>query len=130
MREPSPGQENMSAKSGEFTAIAKVDDLKNYEMRRYVVNGKKVLLAKADGSFYAARDRCPHLGAALSKGKLAGTLLTCPLHYSSFDLKTGRVVRWTQLSGVMLKLNDIIRPPRPLTIYPVKVENGQVMVRV
>lgn len=120
----------MATNAGEFTAVAQVDDLKNYEMRRYAVNGKKVLLARADGFFYAARDRCPHLGAPLSRGKLAGTLLTCPLHYSSFDLKTGRVVRWTQLSGVMLKLNNIVRPPRPLTIYPVKVENGQVWVQV
>ena len=28
-------------------------------------------------------------------GKLDGTIVTCPRHYSQFDLADGRVVRWT-----------------------------------
>jgi nitrite reductase/ring-hydroxylating ferredoxin subunit len=38
---------------------------------------------------YVCGDRCPHAGATLSEGELAGPVLTCPRHGSQFDVRTG-----------------------------------------
>ncbi|HEX9713911.1 MAG TPA: Rieske 2Fe-2S domain-containing protein [Actinomycetota bacterium] len=38
---------------------------------------------------YAVGDVCPHAGAALSEGELHDGVVTCPLHGSQFDVRTG-----------------------------------------
>ncbi len=44
------------------------------------------LLARVGDKYYAADNRCPHMGGKLSPGKLEGTVVTCPRHGSQFDL--------------------------------------------
>ncbi|MBU6494003.1 MAG: aromatic ring-hydroxylating dioxygenase subunit alpha [Burkholderiales bacterium] len=39
----------------------------------------------ADGRAHAHFDRCPHLGAQLSRGTIDGDCLTCPFHGFAFD---------------------------------------------
>lgn len=45
-----------------------------------------------DGNFYALQDECTHEVASLSDGWLEDCTVECPLHSSSFDLKTGKVL--------------------------------------
>lgn len=45
------------------------------------------------GVLYAAGDVCPHAGARLSQGSLDRTTLSCPLHGSQFDVRTGERLR-------------------------------------
>jgi nitrite reductase/ring-hydroxylating ferredoxin subunit len=45
------------------------------------------------GKVYGAGDVCPHAGARLSEGALEGTIVTCPLHGSQFDVCTGERLR-------------------------------------
>ena len=44
-----------------------------------------------DGNFYALADECTHEVASLSEGWIEGTEVECPIHSSSFDLRTGKV---------------------------------------
>ncbi|WP_404287071.1 non-heme iron oxygenase ferredoxin subunit [Glutamicibacter arilaitensis] len=44
-----------------------------------------------DGNFYALQDECPHEIASLSDGWIEGCEVECPLHASTFDLKSGKV---------------------------------------
>jgi len=118
----------MAIETTNFVEVAKTNEVTNGHMKGFEVNGKKILIANANNQFYAASNVCPHMHATLSEGQLAGTLITCPRHYSQFDLKDGHVVRWTEFSGVARKLNDVIRSPRPLHVYPVKVEENKIMV--
>lgn len=43
-----------------------------------------VLWRDADGGLHAHPDRCPHLGAALSAGRVRGGTLVCPFHGFAF----------------------------------------------
>ena len=42
--------------------------------------------------FYALRDSCGHRQAPLSKGTLAGRVIECPLHFATFDVRTGKLL--------------------------------------
>ena len=44
-----------------------------------------------DGELYAVDDTCTHQDASLADGWLEGCLVECPLHASTFDLRTGEV---------------------------------------
>ena len=59
-------------------------------MKHVEAGGKEILLANVDGKFYATSDRCGHMNAMLSMGRLQGTTIICPLHASRFDITTGK----------------------------------------
>lgn len=44
----------------------------------------------ADGFLYCIDDTCTHQDASLADGYLEGCWVECPLHASTFDLRTGR----------------------------------------
>jgi 3-phenylpropionate/trans-cinnamate dioxygenase ferredoxin subunit len=92
------------------------------------VEGREILLSKVGDNYYSADNSCPHMGGNLSHGKLDGTIVTCPRHHSQFDLKDGHVIRWTDWNGLKLSLGKILRSPRPLNTYNVKIEGEKIMV--
>jgi nitrite reductase/ring-hydroxylating ferredoxin subunit len=112
----------------EYIEVAKTGDLADGEMIKVKADGHSILLAKAGGVFYAVQEHCPHLGANLAKGKLDGTIVTCPLHGSQFDLKDGSVVRWTSWTGTLEKVAEATRHPRPLKTYSVKVDGDKILI--
>ena len=49
------------------------------------VEGRQVLLHRADGEVFALDNVCSHAGGLLSRGEIAGCTVTCPLHGARFD---------------------------------------------
>ena len=76
----------------EFVAVARTSELAPGEMKRVLVERERVLLANVGGTFYAVNDWCGHQKAALSKGKLEGSVVECPLHFACFDVTTGKAL--------------------------------------
>ncbi|MCD6390673.1 MAG: Rieske 2Fe-2S domain-containing protein [Dehalococcoidia bacterium] len=110
-----------------FTEVAKIDELQSGTMKIVRAEGREILLTRVGDKYYAADNRCPHMKGNLSQGKLEGTVVTCPLHGSQFDIGNGQVVRWLK-GGLMSKLSGALKMSRNLTAYSVKVEDGKVMV--
>jgi len=75
-----------------FVPVAKVSELSPGQMKWVAVNGERRVLANVEGTFYAISDVCGHRNAPLSRGKLDGYLIECPLHYAQFDVRTGELV--------------------------------------
>ena len=75
-----------------FVPVARVADIPEGGMRCVAVERERVLLARVDGRLFALRDRCGHKNAPLSRGRLAGHIVECPLHFAQFDVRTGRLV--------------------------------------
>jgi nitrite reductase/ring-hydroxylating ferredoxin subunit len=75
-----------------FVAVAKTGDLPPGQMKWVAVDGERVVLANIDGRFCALRDVCGHKNAPLSRGRLVGHLIECPLHFAQFDMRTGKLV--------------------------------------
>ena len=107
-----------------------MSELADGQMKMVMAGDKEILLARVDSKVYATQNRCPHLGGNLSHGTLDGTVVTCPRHHSQYDLRDGRVLRWTTWPAVVLFFARIFRPPRPLKTYPVKIEAGDILVDI
>jgi nitrite reductase/ring-hydroxylating ferredoxin subunit len=99
-----------------FTRLASVDDLKPNEMKGIKINGNQILLVNLNGAYYAIGNVCTHMGCMLSNGRLVGETVVCSCHASTFDVKTGKVIK-----GLAFK-------PEPS--YELKIENGQVLVNI
>ena len=94
------------------------------------INKLELLIANLNGSVYAVDNRCPHMGGDLSKGKLEGHIVTCPLHGSQFDVTTGALVRWLKGSGLIATIGKVIKSPSSLRTYPVVLDGNRIMVDI
>jgi nitrite reductase/ring-hydroxylating ferredoxin subunit len=52
-----------------------------------------VAVYQVEGELFVLADTCPHAGALLSEGPLDGSVITCPLHGSQFEVRNGERVR-------------------------------------
>jgi 3-phenylpropionate/trans-cinnamate dioxygenase ferredoxin subunit len=78
------------------------------------IDGLPVAVVSAGGEVFALSDVCSHEEVPLSEGEIYDHTVECWLHGSCFDLRTGAPTG----------------PPatRPVPVYPVKVEDGEVYV--
>ncbi len=98
-----------------FAAVAQVGDLAPGEMKFVAVERERIVLANVEGSFYALRDVCGHRNAPLSRGRLEGCVVECPLHFAQFDIRTGKFIDGPQSADV--------------PAYEVRVEGDTVYLR-
>ncbi len=99
----------------DFFAVAQVADVPSGTMRCVAVDRERVLLAHVDGRFYALRDMCGHRNAPLSRGRLDGHVVECPLHFATFDVRSGKLVDGPISADV--------------AIYQTRVEGGTVFIK-
>lgn len=105
-------------------------DLARGSMKEVSAGGREILLVRSGETYYATDNRCSHLGGKLSEGELDGTVVTCPLHGSRFDVADGTVVRWLKGTGLLATIGGLIKSPRPLRTYPLKMEDGRLLIQV
>jgi nitrite reductase/ring-hydroxylating ferredoxin subunit len=84
-----------------FIEVAKISEIPPGTMKHIETGGKEICIVNISGRFYAIGDRCGHENARLSTGTLQGTVVTCPMHFSRFDVTTGKL-----LSGPQLETGD------------------------
>ncbi len=115
---------------GNMIEVGKDGEMAEGSMKEVQAQGREILIARVGGKYYAADNRCPHMRGRLSRGKLEGTVVTCPRHGSRFDLENGKVVRWLMGSGLLSMIGRILKSPRPLATYPVTVRDGGLFIEV
>ena len=80
------------------------------------INEHVVAIFNLGGEFYAIDNVCPHQGGPLGEGYLEDTgVVSCPWHAWNFNIRTG-------LSP--------IDPDVKVSCYPVRVEDGEVIVQI
>jgi Ferredoxin subunits of nitrite reductase and ring-hydroxylating dioxygenases len=72
-----------------FYALEKQSALQEGYFKPCSVAGLKLLLICSEGKTYIVGQTCPHGGASLKKGKVAGDSIRCPKHGIGFDLFSG-----------------------------------------
>ena len=97
-------------------AVCHVNDLADGELKEVRVGDTDVLLARADGQYYALHPKCSHYQAPLAKGVLNGHRLICPWHNACFDVTNGHRLEAPALNG--------------LPTHEVRIEGDEVFVRL
>lgn len=99
---------------GEFGSIITaglVDDFPPNSVT-HISNGRFYIVRIGDGGFMAVYHRCTHLGCTVPWDQTAQKFI-CPCHNSQFDQQ-----------GIV----ENPPAPRPLDMFPVTIENGEVKV--
>ncbi len=96
-------------------AVAKVFDIPPGKMIGIELDRQKMLLANVEGKIYAMRSICNHMAGPLEKGTLEGNVVTCPLHGSKWDVRTGNLVKFA-------------RPLPPEPVYAVTVKGDEIFM--
>jgi nitrite reductase/ring-hydroxylating ferredoxin subunit len=85
------------------------------EAKEFVYEDKVICVANVQGVISAIDNVCLHRGGPLGQGTIEGDKLVCPWHGWQWDPKTGQTEH---------------NRAAKLAIYPLKIENGDVMIEV
>ncbi len=98
-----------------FFKVCRVNDLVNNSGKRFIVDDVDIALFKVEEKIYALSNICPHQHSPLIyDGFLEDGCVVCPAHGWMFSLETGKTPTGQ----------------RGLSSYDVKIENGEVFVKV
>jgi naphthalene 1,2-dioxygenase ferredoxin component len=78
--------------------------------------GTSLVVFNIDGELRVIANSCPHAHMPLGMGERRGHVITCPFHGYAYDIRTGR------------NIDD--PDDAPARTYPVREENGRVLVDV
>jgi toluene monooxygenase system ferredoxin subunit len=97
-----------------FERVCKEETVPEGGMRLVIANAQLIILAwPENGAIKAYQGVCPHANTPLAEAEFDGTVLTCPLHRWTWNLRTG----------------EPIHEHAPnLAEYPVKIEEGVVYI--
>ncbi len=100
----------------EFRPAVQVSQVPVGGMVGVEVAGTKLLISNIGGEIHAVSGVCTHEEFDLAEGIIIEDAVTCPLHLSQFDLRTGQVYN----------------PPatEPLKVFNVKIDGDTVFVEV
>lgn len=103
----------MSSQSN-FIDVASVDDLLPGNTLKVSTDKGDILLAKVEDKIYAVDDMCTHEDSSLSLGCLKGDLISCTLHGSRFNVRTGEPMEEPATES--------------LNCYPIRVKNNRIEI--
>lgn len=83
---------------------------------REEIAGRVIAIYNLGGNFHATDDTCTHALASLSQGEISGDEIICPLHFATFNIKTGQCTGGPAVAD--------------LHSYPVRVVNDQLQIEV
>jgi len=101
---------------GEFVAVLESSKLSEGSLASVDARGNHILLTRIGGTVYAVGGTCTHEEADLALGFRLDDRITCPLHLSQFDLRTG----------------EVLNPPatQALRTFNAKIEGDTIFVEV
>lgn len=100
-----------------WIAACAADEIDEEDVIRFDHGGRTFAIYRTEGDRYFATDGlCTHEQVHLADGLVMGTIIECPKHNGRFDFTTGAA------KGAPVCV--------ALATYPVKVEAGQVFLRL
>jgi nitrite reductase/ring-hydroxylating ferredoxin subunit len=106
-----------------YIRVADTSEIPIGKTKKVIVQGREILVANVNGTYYAIGNVCTHQRGDLSQGTLEGNVVTCPKHKSGFDVTTGKVVSGPKMGLFHPKIAD-----EPA--YAVKTESTDILVKL
>lgn len=98
-----------------YTPVAKLSNVPPGKTLKVMVARLPLLLANVNNQIFAVDDTCTHEDSSLALGCLRGELVSCTLHGSRFNVRTGEPVEEPATE--------------PLNTYEVRIVEGEIFVR-
>lgn len=99
-----------------WVTVAKKREIPEGGTRAFSIEGRQIAITYVKGEFYAYLNACSHMDLPLEEGRLAGTVLECPHHGATFDLKTGEALSMPAVTS--------------LEMYKIKVEGEDIQIEL
>jgi 3-phenylpropionate/trans-cinnamate dioxygenase ferredoxin subunit len=100
----------------EWVIACGTDDIDDEDVIRFDHAGQSFAIYRKDNMYFATDGLCTHEKVHLCDGLVMDYTIECPKHNGRFDYQTGAA------KGAPVCID--------LKTYPVKVENGQVMINL
>ncbi len=97
-----------------FITVAKLDEILPGKTLKVNTEIGDILLANVEGKIYAVDDLCTHEDSSLALGCLKGELVSCTLHGSRFNVRTGEPMEEPATEA--------------LRRYPVNIQDNQIQI--
>jgi nitrite reductase (NADH) small subunit len=98
--------------------VTALENIPAREGRAVQIGDREIAIFNLGDRLLATSNRCPHKSGPLCDGIITGTSVVCPLHAWKVSLTNGSVER------------PASERERCLETYPVRVENGVVVIAV
>ena len=99
-----------------FTKLTTTSELPPVnEAKEFACGAKTICVANVSGVYSAMENVCLHRGGPLGQGMIEGDKVVCPWHGWAWDPKTGQASQSSSMK---------------LVVYPLKIENGDVMIEI
>lgn len=108
----------------EFVRVCSVNEVPSGTVKAVKVENRYVAVFNLNGSFYAAKNTCPHEGAPLSSGCLEGENIICSWHGAVFHVPSGKTME--------PPAGEHMGPPvdQGLFFYPVRVTGPDLEIEI
>jgi nitrite reductase/ring-hydroxylating ferredoxin subunit len=105
--------------------VAQVSEVPVGTMKRVTAFGENVLISNVGGKIYATQNDCGHQRASLARGKLDGSVVTCPLHGAKFDVTTGKNV-----AGIHVGMSPELMQKMPVEVVTMFKSMGEIIADI
>lgn len=85
------------------------------QAKAFACGEKTICIANVNGAYSAMDNVCLHLGGPLSEGTIEKGKVVCPWHGWEWDPKSGEAAHNAKAK---------------IAVYPLKVENGEVLIEI
>ena len=100
----------------QFTKLTTQSELPaNNTAKEFTCGGKEICIANVNGTVSAMDNVCLHQGGPLGSGVILNGKVVCPWHGWEWDPQTGKAVHV---------------PNAQVAVYPIKIENGDVLIEL
>ncbi len=105
---------DLTEETRNFVRLTPCEDVPLDRPRKVEVPGREALAVYRLGDdFFVTEDVCTHGNGSLSKGRIVdGVEIRCPVHRGTFDIRTGKAVKYPCTE--------------PLMIFPTEIRDGEV----
>ncbi len=105
----------MSDATPRYVDVAAAAEIEPGTLRSAEVAGFKLLICRVGDEYFAIENKCSHTGALMTRGRIRGDCILCPVHGARFRLRDGRHLTPPASSG--------------LRTFALRVEGGRVLVK-
>lgn len=85
------------------------------QAKEFSCDGKEICIANVNGTYSAMDNICPHRGGPLAQGMVERGKIICPWHGWKLDMETGVADENSNMK---------------VAVYPIKMENGDLLIHV